>query len=426
MTDVPSNEGDALRYVLGEFSAAGRREFESRMAASTELRALVNELEAGMVAAATAAPRRRPPAEVWRRIERAVAKTTPLMPGFPVPWFGWMRNGWAVAAVCLAGWLGYAFFAHLQYVSAMAELKKQRQEAAVASPAGPPATPVAAKPTAVTNDGFEPLQTNLKEISELQGRVLQLETQKLQLSRSLARQNALLGETNRIKFYQITSATGGNSHAAPLSPGLQTAVLMAMEHELGWAAGEANPATPAGGNIITPTTVTIGGVDFIDFRGHGAAGQPQTQSQEGSSQPAADTAAATAPAQPPVQSPTQSQSQPPATSPVPAQTEPTAAATPASEPTIPAFVSGKNLVVALDSTVVPAGSSVALTVLDPNQNASGGTFVLGNNPAVVTIPLSGDSTPITTTGLGWTVNINSTSPNGQPFNLQFYAPLTNP
>jgi hypothetical protein len=423
MTDVPSNEDDALRFVLGEFSAAERRDFEARMAASAELRTLVNELEAGMVAAATAAPRRRPPAEVWRRIEKAVAKESSVKPAFPFPWFGWMRNGWAVAVVCLAGWLGYAFLAHLHFISAMAELKNRRQEVAVVIPAGPPATTVATRPPAVTNDGFEPLQTKLKEISELQGRVSQLETEKLQLSRSLARQGALLGETNRIKFYQLTPTPDGNTHVAPLSPGLQTAVLLAMEHELGWAAGEANPATPAGGNIIAPTTVTIDGVDFIDFRGHAATGQPQAQ-------PQADNAAATAQAQSQVQSQpqTQAQQQTPqqASSQVPPQTESPAATTPASEPTIPAFVSGNNLVVAIDSSVVPAGSSVTLTALDADQNASGGTFVLGNNPAVVTIPLSGDSTPILTTGIGWTVILNSTSPNGQPVNLQFYAPTTNP
>jgi hypothetical protein len=420
MTEVPSNEDDALRFVMGEFSAAERREFEARLAESAELRALVNELEAGMVIAATAAPRHRPPAEVWRRIEKAVAKTTPLQSGFLIPWFGWMRNGWAAAVLCLAGWLGYAFLAHLHYASALAKVKNQRPEVVETSPVGPPAMSVAAKPPAVTNNGFELLQTKLTEISELQARVSQLETQKLQLSRSLARQGALLGETNRIKFYQLTSTPDGDTHAAPLSPGLQTAVLMAMEHELGWAAGEANQATPADGNIIAPTTVTIGGVDFIDFRpgSHGAAGQPQ----DGSTQPSADNTATTAQAQPQVQP----QTQPQASSQVQPQSESPAASTPASEPTIPAFVSGNNLVVALDSTVVPAGSSVTLTAQDANQNTVGGTFVLGNNPAVVTIPLSDDSTPLTTTGLGWMVNIDAISLNGQPVNLQFFAPTTNP
>jgi anti-sigma factor RsiW len=420
MTEVPSNEDDALRFVMGEFSAAERREFEARLAASAELRALVNELEAGLVITATAAPRHRPPAEVWRRIEKAVAKTTPLQPRFLVLWFGWMRNGWAVAVICVAGWLGYAFLAHLHYASALAKVKNQRQEVVEASPAGPPAMPVAAKPPVVTDDGFEQLQTNLKEIGELQATVSQLEMQKLQLSRSLARQGARLGETNRIKFYQLTSTPDGDARAAPLSPGLQTAVLMAMEHELGWTAGEANQITPAVGNIITPTTVTIGGVDFVDFRpgSHGAAGQPQ----DGSAQPAADNATTAAQAQPQVQQ----QTQPQASSQIQPQTESPTASAPASEPTIPAFVSGNNLVVALDSTVVPAGSSVTLTALDANQNAAGGTFVLGNNPAVVTIPLSDGSMPLTTTGLGWMVTINSISLNGQPVNLQFFTPTSDP
>jgi hypothetical protein len=276
---------------------------------------------------------------------------------------------------------------------------------------------------AVTNAGLGPLQASLQEISALRGRVSQLETQKTQLSLSLARQSALLGETNRIKFYHLIplSTPDGTAHAAPLSPGLQTAVMVALEHELGWSAGDPNPATPAGSNF-TPTLVNIGGVDFVDFRpgSHAAAGQPQTPSQGGSSQPAADTTAATTPAQQPPQQPAASQTPP--------QTEPTAVSstTPASEPTLPAFVSGNNLVVALDASVVPAGSSVTLTALDANQNATGGSFVLGSNPAVVMIPLSGDATPLYGTSFGWTVSINSISPNGQAVNLQFYAPLTNP
>jgi hypothetical protein len=416
MPEVPSYEDDALRFVMGEFTAAERREFEARLAASAELRVLVNELEAGLVITAKAAPRHRPPAEVWRRIEQAVAKTTPLQPGFPVPWFVWMRNGWAMAAICLAGWLGYAFLAHLYYNSELAKVKNQRQEVVETSPPGAPAMPVATKPPVVTNDEYELLKTNLKEISELQATVSQLEMQKLQLSRSLARQSVLLSETNRIKFYQLTSTSDGDAHAVPLSPGLQTAMLMATEHELGWAAREVNPATPAAGNIITPTTVTVGGVDFVDFRpgSHDAAGQPQG----GSAQPSAANVTTTAQVQPQSQPQASSQGQPQTESPVPSAS--------ASGSTISAFVSGNNLVVALDSTVVPGGSSVTITALDANQNAAGGTFVLGNNPAVVTIPLSDGSTAVTTTGLGWMVNINSIYPNGQPVNLQFFAPTTNP
>jgi hypothetical protein len=416
MPEHPSDEDDALRFVMGEFSAAERREFEVRLAASAELRALVNDLEAGMLIAAKAGPRYHPPAEVWRRIEQSVAKTPPLQSAFLVPWFGWLRNGWAVAVICLAGWLGYAWLTHLNYDSALAKISNQRPEMVDPSPAMPPAMPVATKPPVVTNHEYQLLKTNLKEISELQARVSQLEMQKLQLSRSLARQSVLLRETNRIKFYQLTSTSDSDAHAGPLSPGLQTAMLMATEHELGWATGEANPATSAAGNVITPTTVTIGGVDFIDFRpgSHEAVDQPQG----GSAQSSAVNVSTTAQVQPQSQPQSSSQGQPQTESPVPS--------TPASGSTIPAFVSGNNLVVALDSTVIPCGSSVTITALDANQNAAGGTFVLGNNPAVVTIPLSDGTAAVTTTGLGWMVNLNSIYPNGQPVNLQFFAPTTNP
>ena len=72
MTDHPLPEDDSARYVLGELTSAQRREFEARMAQSVDLRALVRELEEGMVALSMASPPRRAPQEVWTRIEKAM------------------------------------------------------------------------------------------------------------------------------------------------------------------------------------------------------------------------------------------------------------------------------------------------------------------------------------------------------------------
>jgi len=217
MADVSSNENEALRYVLGEFSAAERREFESRLAASVELRALVNELETGVVAVATASPRRRPPPEVWRRIEKAVVKKTRPKLAFLAFEFGWLRSGWAVAVACLMGWVFYAFLVSRHDVPAAAKLKIPPREIAVAASAEPPPTSVAAPSlvASATNAAVELLQAHAREIMELRGKIAQLQTTTTQLSRSLAQQHALLGESSRIKFYRLSSAstTGGTASA---------------------------------------------------------------------------------------------------------------------------------------------------------------------------------------------------------------------
>jgi len=104
MADLYSPEDEAALYVLGELSGAERREFEGRLALSAELCALVRELEEGTVALSMASPQRRPPGEVWLRIEQEVAGTKRRKIVIPAFWIGWWRNGWGAAAACLAGW----------------------------------------------------------------------------------------------------------------------------------------------------------------------------------------------------------------------------------------------------------------------------------------------------------------------------------
>ncbi|HYV30864.1 MAG TPA: sigma factor, partial [Candidatus Binatia bacterium] len=80
------------------------------LAQSAELRALVGELEEGAMALSMTPPRRRPPQEVWRRIEKSVTGQTRWKLAVPSIWVGWWRHGWAAAAACLAGWLLYALW----------------------------------------------------------------------------------------------------------------------------------------------------------------------------------------------------------------------------------------------------------------------------------------------------------------------------
>ncbi|HVU06974.1 MAG TPA: hypothetical protein VHG89_00355 [Verrucomicrobiae bacterium] len=411
MVDIPSNEDAALRYVLGELNDTERREFESRLVVSVELRALVNELETGVVAVATASPRRRPPVEIWQRIEKAVAKEAKTKLKVPRFWFGWSRYGWATAAACLTGWLLYAFWANQRYASTLAQLKLSQREIVTANSTAPPIHDAVKSPaSANTNIAFELLQSRTQEINELRGRIAQLETKTGQLLRSLAQQQSLLNESNRIKFYHLVSdsTANNNPNPPPLSPGLQRAVSTALARELGWLPTASQSVEQTGGNL-SATPMTIAGVDFIDLRTGNNQQQVQSsiqsQNQLQLGQSAADNNTAAAQIQPQAQSQVDSQAQQPQ-SVAASQTAST------SQPTIPAYVSGDNLVVALDSTVVPTGSSVVLTTYDANQNETGGSFILGNNPTVVTIPLSADgSTPVLTTGLGMVITF--TSPAGQ-------------
>ncbi|HVU26170.1 MAG TPA: hypothetical protein VHG71_00270 [Verrucomicrobiae bacterium] len=421
MAEIQSNEDAALRYVLGELNDVERREFELRLATDAELRACVGELETGLVAAATASPRRCPPATIWQRIEKAVAKETKVKLRFPNFWHGWLRYGWATAAACLTGWLLYAFWANHRYNSALARLKLSQRETVIVNSTAPSPIHDAVKSPApvVTNIAFELLQSRTQEINELRGRIAQLETETTQLSRSLAQQQSLLSESSRIKFYHLVSdsVANNNPNPPPLSPGLQRAVSTALARELGWLPTTPQSVEQIGGNLPA-TPMTIAGVDFIDLRPGNNQQQVQLQSQSPSqpqnNQPVTDNNTATAQMQPQAQPQVDSQVQQP-------QSSATSQAASTSQPTIPAYVSGDNLVVALDSTVVPAGSSVMLTTYDANQNQTGGSFTLGNNPVVVTIPLSSDGyTPVLTTGLGMVITF--TSPAGQTGTYYFSQP----
>ena len=54
--------------------------------------------------------------------------------------------------------------------------------------------------------------------------------------------------------------------------------------------------------------------------------------------------------------------------------------------TIPAFVSGNNIVIAIDSTIAPSGSQLTFSAAPDNQaQQTLGTTILGDNPLVVTL-----------------------------------------
>lgn len=387
MADVSSNEDAAVRYILGECSAAERSEFEARLATSAELRALVGKLEEGAAAVAIASPRRRPPTVVWQEIEKNITRETQGQRRLPfLIWFRWISNGWTVAAICLIGWLLYAFWESRTDVPASAQSNSPPAQVSAENSISQKTTPlvVNSPTTPIENAELKLLQARTREIAELQKKIAQLEAEATRLSQSLARQSTLLNESNRIKFYQLTSAGSsaswkvGDSNSAPMSTDLQRAMLMAVARELGWVP-KSNPITNWSDDFQVKRT-TMGGIDFVDLPGTNSTAK-QTQLQSALN-PDDESSVSTK--------------------------------------TIPASICGSNLVVAVDSTVVPPDSTVTLTVTDANQNQMGGTFVFGENPTVVTIPMSA--------GLAFTPNgylvigVSSVSSTGVPATTQFYIP----
>jgi len=343
MTDFHSPEDEAVLYVLGELNASRRKEFEAQMEQSAELRALVRELEEGAVALSIASAPRRPPAQIWSRIEKEVQRQGSRKPAGPSVWIGWWHSGWAVAAASLAGWAIFAILTNWHGSSRVAAPQPlSGHETQLAN--STPETNSVPRPaiTPATSNELRLLQARTEEVNRLHREIAELEKETSQLSRLLVQQHALLGESNRIKFYQFTPASpGGEPGAVRLSPALQRAVFLSIGHQLGWLPMD----TAASTGHAEP--VNIGGVDFIDLH-------PTNNNL------------AVQPTAPP---PTESQS------------------TNLPAPTIPAFASGDSLIVALDSTVVPTNSYLTFSVENSNGDTTGGSIYFGDTPTVVTIPV---------------------------------------
>jgi TolA-binding protein len=360
MPDLHSPENEAALYVLGELTAAERCEFEARLARSAELRGLVRELEEGAVALSMASPRRRPPQEVWTRIEKSVTGKTRRRAVIPLFGAGWWGYGWAAAAACLAGWLLYALWTprpgspRLPAGTVAAGVNSLPAETLADSQPAKSTTP-GRTDDAENTAALQALQSSAQEIGVLRRQMAELTNRVAQLSQALAQRQALLTEASRLKFFQLGPFSAGRNGAmnVPVSPELQRALLLAMARELGWTPPGA--ASETGG--IESTRTNQSGVDFVDLR------------------PDRNNAA-------------------PATDQLPVELAQTGEAGlsslgVASSNAIPGFVSGTNAVLAFDASVVAAGSSLTfLTPLSSGGFQSLGTTVLGNNPLVVTIPFA--------------------------------------
>jgi len=397
MPDLYSPEDEATLYVLGELSDSERREFEARLRQSPELRSLVRELEEGAVALSMASTRRRPPAEVWMRIEQEVAGRTRRKVFIPASWTGWWRNGWAAAAVCLAGLL-YVLLAHRPgssdaFSSQVAPAISSQSRTSPAPIPQDGARNMAPPGNAESNAALQLLQSRLQENTALRWQIAELTNQMTHLSQAFTQQQGLLSESSRLKFFQLGSPSGSNGTTAPVSPALQRALVLAMARELGWAPTSSEAGGKEGTrewptNAASSSATNHASVDFVDLRQSSNSlpaftGQPQTElAQTGEQEPS------------PVAS--------------------------ASTNVVPGFVSGTNAVLAFDSSVVPTGSSLSfLTATSSGQFQSLGATVLGRNPLVVTIPLGSP------TWAGGNITVIAGTPNGSTNVLgQFPVPGT--
>ena len=105
--------------------------------------------------------------------------------------------------------------------------------------------------------------TDSPELLRLRRQVTELQNRVTNLSQSVAQQQALLGESNRIKFFQLASAPGnpGAASVPSLSPALQRALFIAMARELGWF-----PSADASFTGTNAAFAPGGNVDFVDLR----------------------------------------------------------------------------------------------------------------------------------------------------------------
>lgn len=396
MPDSYSPEDEAARYVMGGFATAERVEFETRLAHSAQLRALVRELEEGAVALAMAAPQKRPLQQIWKQIEKTVAQETKRQK-IVMFWAGWWRNGWAAAAACMVGWLLYALGMNqpgpaVSPLTADSEAPS-RQRITVADSPRMKTRNVTPQMQTEADGANQLLQAKMRENDALRWQVVELKNQMTHLSQSVTQQQALLTESNRIKFFQLTSASDGSGAATTvqqLSPALQRALFLAMARELGWVqSANPTPGVESEGGISHWGSTNPLNVDFVDLRPNtnGTANplqvQPKVQTQ---------VAGASEPPPPPV----------------------------APGGTIPAFSSGDKLIVAVDSTIAPSGSHLTFSAETANQGQQPlGTAVLGDNPLVVMLPL------VAASENGWTLTATAGTAFGISNIIHFSTPGTN-
>jgi len=367
---------DAAAYVLGTLGARDRRRFEARLKESPELRKVVRLLEAGSIGMAMAAPHREPPIRIWAGIQAAVTHECEKRGRSARR--KWLRNVAGIAACAVVGWFAYTNWNH-RPSSASPTVASDVVETHVTNSAAP----VLARATSqasnlVSQPPRERRALRPGENATLRERVGDLENQVAHLAQTVTQQQAAPPDLNRLTFVNIvpegSDGTAG-AQIAPASPELRRALLVGVARQLGWMPPSTAPqpsslpppspapstppfTQPADPNPPAPQNDS--GVQFVDLPPVEAP-SPETQ-----------TASAETPPSPPTTTTAASEE-----------------SSSRSASSIPAFVSGTNLVFAVDSSVVPVGTETVAFY----SNIGGGSLVfrgrinLGYSATVVTMPI---------------------------------------
>jgi hypothetical protein len=359
---------DATAYVLGTLGARERRRFEGRLKRSSELQKVVRVLEMGSIGLALAAPRREPPAKLWEGIQAAV--THECEKQNRAAGRAWLRSAVGIAACAVVGWLAYTLW-HPRALSSSPSLAGGRAAAGSATNSAAPALAraVSQTPAASNLASNPPRERRARRPSEsatLRERVGDLENQVAHLEQTVMQQQALPADFNRLTFLSIgpegANGTTSGQIIAP-SPELQRALLLGVARQLGWmppspASPSSVPPPPAPTplNPNPPAAQNEPSVEFVDLP---PVDPPSSESQTASLQTQSSSPAATSEA-----SGLQSAA------------------------SIPGFVSGTNLVFAINSSVVPAGTETVSFFSGYAGSAPvfRGSVPLGSGATVVTMP----------------------------------------
>jgi hypothetical protein len=325
---------------------------------------------------------------VWQRIEDSVAKEVKRKIVAPAFWGAWLRNGWAAATACLLGWLLYALWVNRAgpFLGTTPLNVSQSRSPAVTPSANSvrnETANTASQPTVSSNVVSASPQLSLQakgQIAGLRRQVADLENQMTHLSQMVTQQQTLLIEPSRPRFFQLAPASAGGQAsgvASPPSPALQRTLLLALARELGWLRPSANSKNDSESQRKNADSADNLHVEFVDLpltgRDAASAVSARPGINELAATPNAQRQTVTAPG-------------------VPADAATTPESVSASAPSIsaiPGFVSGTNVVLALDSSVAPSGASFTLLAETDNLGFQPHTtLTLGTNPVVVTMPVT--------------------------------------
>jgi anti-sigma-K factor RskA len=258
----------AEHYLFGRLTPAERQAFEARLEQSAELRALVRELEAGLVALALSAPARVAPADAWQNIQTAVARQQRWQQ--PLVWARWLTNGWAVATCLIV-----AFSLHLFWVRRIAPVATIAGNEPMVQPVPEPNTLPSVFAQIETNASIligQNLLPTPPTTNELQMKIAQLESQLATL-----KQAAVPPPTNAPKGLQLVpQPTRVANHRTRLSPRMQQTLLLAVAHQLGWGNSSELPSANSTGHetsLLADGTGTPN-VDFVDLPAPGESSTP--------------------------------------------------------------------------------------------------------------------------------------------------------